>query len=278
MSLASHTAKRPRMDSTVSAEAARETVAAATTTIAAAAAAAEAPPSPLPEQDKQQIKEWIDLLPIDTVKIILGVAALQDPAVADSIRMNVEAVRQLERTRRISFDHFSKQAWHLLNRRGGGSREYEAGLDAATDIGAMFREILGSTSAHSSYETKFSAVETMRKMFKSTLLSSTHAASVARRNAEGWDGDFARALALFGYEEMETLVWSDDGEWLRKVEEVAALAARYGLFEGLAASLADLLRFRDEGEDSDEESDEDEYGGDEDGLGDEADDEEDSFD
>jgi len=75
-------------------------------------------------------------------------------------------------TRIINFDHNSDSVWHeLLQGRGlTGSRQYDLGGDVVASIAGTTTKILERTPAHASFETKKSALETLRKMGKSIAL------------------------------------------------------------------------------------------------------------
>jgi len=77
-----------------------------------------------------------------------------------------------ESTQIINFDHYSESVWHkLLQGRGlTGSRQDDLGGDVGASIAGTTAKILERTPAHASFETKKSALETLRKMGKSIAL------------------------------------------------------------------------------------------------------------
>lgn len=77
-----------------------------------------------------------------------------------------------ESTKIINFDHYSKSVWHKLLQGGGltGSRQYDLGGDVSASIAGTIVKILEPTPAHASFETKKSALETLRKLGKSIAL------------------------------------------------------------------------------------------------------------
>ncbi|KAJ8119647.1 hypothetical protein O1611_g10562 [Lasiodiplodia mahajangana] len=92
---------------------------------------------------------------------------------------------QIVQARVINFDSYSKEAWHILNTssytEGSGSKQFEASFDARSDVVACINSIGDETHPQSSYGTKLSAIETLRKIAKTILLAEDTLGSEVRK-------------------------------------------------------------------------------------------------
>ncbi|KAK3314595.1 hypothetical protein B0H66DRAFT_563204 [Apodospora peruviana] len=87
-----------------------------------------------------------------------------------------EEEKEKPTARVINFDHLSKSVWHTLNTSWytqlSSSKQYEASLDAYNDVTKCIESIRKKTPpTTSAYGTKLSALETLRKIAKTVLLS-----------------------------------------------------------------------------------------------------------
>lgn len=164
---------------------------------------------------------------------LLLAAATAHPNVAALVARTHAQHLSREAAAVISFDHYSKSAWHELNPPGrmSGTAEYEASFDAATDIEGMLDAIVDRTKQHSSYGTKFNAIETFRKIFKSLLLSTGIIPKEVRNSCYGWGDKLVCVLQTFDQGELEWI--GGDTEWMGKFREVAGLARSYCIEESL---------------------------------------------
>ncbi|KAK0735498.1 hypothetical protein B0T21DRAFT_393525 [Apiosordaria backusii] len=132
--------------------------------------------------------------------------------------------------------------------------------------------IVANVKPPSNFETKFSAVETVRKIFKSVLMANGMVGHEVRKDAWGWEDRMVGLLGMFTEEELVKLChWEMPGEngtvtWVEKLEELKRLADGYGIFEGLGEALEYLEGEGDEEEGEDEEGEEEEEGDDEGGV------------
>lgn len=79
-----------------------------------------------------------------------------------------------EQARIISFDSYSKTAWHAINTkysRLSGSKQYERSWDVTEEVMGCVGAIRNQVKASSSFGTKLNALETLRKIAKTILLS-----------------------------------------------------------------------------------------------------------
>ncbi|KAF2872298.1 hypothetical protein BDV95DRAFT_569443 [Massariosphaeria phaeospora] len=226
---------------------------------------------PVPNHD---LLECVDALYADKdgeeLKTILLEIGYLQPAVAVRLRLAYEKIVQRERARVQSFDFHSKEIWHILNRKYAslsGSKAYNISGEVLHDITETIQGISDQAGAlHSSFGTKQSGLETLRKIGKTICLGSN-------------DTLGHEVLKMFGQGEtaledaMESIVqtMSDDerlkmcdvndgrSTFLDKMEELRELADDHCVFEGLAGVIAELAGDEyemDEEEDDEEDDDE----------------------
>ncbi|KAI8625027.1 hypothetical protein F5Y19DRAFT_280159 [Xylariaceae sp. FL1651] len=135
------------------------------------------PPSQLPPPPiaRPSYEYLISQLDDQTVRHMLASLAVTSPYAQAAITSAYEKKMRVFRESVIDFDSYSKDAWHVLNTsaytRGRGSRQFEAAADAFSEVSACVEAIGQQTHPMSSYETKLSAVTTLRKIAKTVLLA-----------------------------------------------------------------------------------------------------------
>ncbi|KAK1775416.1 hypothetical protein QBC45DRAFT_422273 [Copromyces sp. CBS 386.78] len=180
-------------------------------------------------------------LPAASTNSLLAYAATRDPYIASILQHQYDLQVARERARVISFDHYSREAWHLLNTkyaRLSGSRAYELGMDVADDIGNMFEAMVKTIHQSGgadgcSFGTKKSAAETMRKIMKSVCLAPSGEISHEVRNSyqtTAMEEKLFEVMEMFDEEELARL---DAEGWTEKIREVEKLAKGYVMFENL---------------------------------------------
>lgn len=226
--------------------------------------AVERVPAPLTPQQTEALKSKVDALPVATLQAIIlaHASSQQKETLLEAVERTHQALIERERNRVINFDHFSKEAWYLLYKkyaRLSGSREYEATFEVAASIEQMIGDINSQTTENSSFGTKLSAVETLRKIFKSTLLEEGQMGKQVLQNCYGWDDKFVDVLALFTRTELDRLCAWDDGRgpWIEKLQEVRDLAESRCVLERLGEAV-DLVSGEPEEDENDDCEDEDE--------------------
>ncbi|KAK6081015.1 hypothetical protein SCUP515_03157 [Seiridium cupressi] len=204
---AANPTKRPRVDSLQSSESALERVEPGALPAQQAPAHLARPLLPTPAE----ISSWIETLTAEEVKSLLHSAATND------------------------------------SNYGCGSRDYDASFDVESSIDDMFCDMVSQTHVHSSYGTKFSCIETMRKIFRSVLLSQSQMADEVLRTNPSWDAHFLEALGKFHVEDMERLARDEGGAWVEKLKEVMESGGSC-YFESLQTALDELLEMQGQGQ------------------------------
>ncbi|KAI1197619.1 hypothetical protein F5X97DRAFT_333874 [Nemania serpens] len=127
----------------------------------------------------------ISRLDDNTVRLILTRLASVSPSAQSIIVSSFQQQAQMMRERVINFDEYSRSAWNILNTseytEGSGSNQFEASFEARSDVVACIEAIGKETHAESSYGTKLSALETLRKIAKTILLADDTLGSEVRK-------------------------------------------------------------------------------------------------
>ena len=163
----------------------------------------------------------------------------------------------------IDFNHYSRSAWHeLQHETSSGSRDYEASFDISSAIEDMLDAIVAKTKPHSPYATKFSAVETFRKIYKSLLLSHGVVPHEVRKSCYGWGDKFLAVVGTFDEGGLERLRNQGNGEWMGKLDEIADLANDYCIDDSLGVPEArDIITGEAEVDEEDEEEEDEDWEG-----------------
>ncbi|RYC61651.1 hypothetical protein CHU98_g4569 [Xylaria longipes] len=132
-------------------------------------------PQPQPQPQPNYYPYMISQLEDGALRHMLNSLAMTSPSVRNAITVHYQ---QLMRTRRsvvLDFDGYSKEAWHVLNTssytEGSGSKQYNSSWEAKSEVCDCITAIGEQTRAESSYGTKLSALETLRKIARTVLLA-----------------------------------------------------------------------------------------------------------
>ncbi|KAI0204098.1 hypothetical protein F4808DRAFT_368797 [Astrocystis sublimbata] len=129
-------------------------------------------PDPIQQLDYGQL---ISQLGDKTLRDIITSLAASSPLVQDAIKSRHDQLVQARRTRVLNFDCYSKSAWHTLNTSSytklSGTQQWDASFEATSELEECVRAIGEMTFDESSYGTKLSALETLRKIAKTVLLA-----------------------------------------------------------------------------------------------------------
>ncbi|KAB5515456.1 hypothetical protein GE09DRAFT_577820 [Coniochaeta sp. 2T2.1] len=168
--------------------------------------------------------------------------------------------------RPLDFSHHYDNAhdeMYVNHERLRESQKWEAAFDVASDIEGSLKAIAAQTKAHSPYETKFSAIDTIRAIF--ALLDSVgEIPKVVGQNIYGWGDYLMSVLGTFGEDELDQLYEEKDarakegGRWIDLFGEMVDLTDDYGLTDDLRTGEAwELLIGGEQEEWGGEEQDED---------------------
>ena len=177
-----------------------------------------------------------DLAP-STIANLLIVAAKAYPEVATLIQNETDRLAAIQRAKVIDFDHLSKSAWKTLNvdyARLKGSHAYDTSGEASQNIEACFESIERRCPEYANFETRKSALETLRKIAKSICLSSGIVPHEVKKDYQ-YGGSLVPvvlkiAKSLTGEEIEKLRPWCSD-----KLVELQGIATSNGIFEDLAS-------------------------------------------
>ena len=179
-----------------------------------------------------------------TVRKLLLRAAMCSKPVATELVAQRDAILEAESTQVIDFDRYSEEVWHQLQRGKGqrSSRQFELGLEASVTVVDIIKTIRQQTPAHSSFGTKKSALETLRKIGKSLVLQeyTSFRREVMKAMQEGDPLGTAMLGIVDEMSEEEADEMCGEEEWIDKVKELIELADGYCLYERLNDVLGSL--------------------------------------
>lgn len=163
--------------------------------------------------------------------------------VFDQLTAHLEAKQRAAAERVIDFDDLSREAWRELNithAKKRSSVQFHVAMDVAYTIDEMFKDMAKEALPHASYGTKRNAVETMRKIFKSILLSEgSELRKVVFQNVNGLPKIMKTVLEGFNEDQLYMLVNQEfEGKWLDKLRELIRYSESYGTLEDLQDILA----------------------------------------
>lgn len=225
--------------------------------------------TPLPQHSTAGLDSMLAAMSNTSHLSLITEAATRHADIMATVKAQYESQLAREAARVISFDRFSKEAWHELNTKYGripGSKEYDIAYDVADRIGKMLQRIAHETMAHSSFGTKLSAIETIRKIYKSVLVANGTLGHYVHQNLSGWGDSLISVAETFSDDELDRLyetVIGDNALWLDKFEEVANLAKEHCVQEELMIedAIAIIKGEEDEDDEDDKEGDGDEHEG-----------------
>lgn len=243
------------------------------------------------EEQKEEEEECVDIAAkLETIPapilhgLIARIVSLEPTGtLAQMIDWTYDDIIYRERTRVINFDYHSRNAWHVLNKKyarragyagAGYYHESDAAEEAESAVENMLDDIVARTTTQSSFGTKVSAIETMRKILKSTcLVEGVIGHELRSAGRVDWGVQFVEVLDCFTAAELVRLRdWNDGrGPWIDKLIELRDLANGYCIFEELGEA---THRVRGEEETEEEED----QGGEDEDIEDQGSEDEDSED
>lgn len=172
----------------------------------------------IPFKSPDEYRRIIATFDESTLRDLLLTAATNSSQVAAQVVARRNEIVNTETTRAIDFDHFSKSVWHAMAQGEGssGSRQHDLGLEVSVTIEETIAKIKRQTPSHSSFDTKKSALLTLRKIAKTIVLSGNDRMGHEVINQLHQDGeplDKAMQYIVDGMSEDEKDKMRSDGEW-----------------------------------------------------------------
>lgn len=202
-----------------------------------------------------KLSKLIGTLDEKTVRNILLVAAQESPRVSSLIEL--ESSKLINDAKTLDFGQHSKSVWRTLNvgyTKGiKDSRQFEMSGDAYQEVVTKIEDIRDRCPVHASYVTKYSALETLRKIGKIIIMSGDSTLGSEVRKSFSSDSIIEKTMQgiVKGMttEERQDMVREPQGEmiWIDKLKDLEDLAAEYCVFEGLAGV---ILLFEGKGNDN----------------------------
>lgn len=192
----------------------------------------------------------------ETLRSLLITLASGDPSNLARATLMDTYTNHINHTRAqvLDFDYHSKSVWHTLNRsyytKLSSSKQYEAAFDVFEEIKASIETIASKTKKESSHATKLSALETLRKIAKTILLSDGDCLGSEVRKS--FQSDTCLEDAMLGilesmtddeiYEAGENISEIGKPSLLYKVEWVESEVKGYCVFESMGDVVAAFER------------------------------------
>ncbi|KAF2968344.1 hypothetical protein GQX73_g5226 [Xylaria multiplex] len=105
---------------------------------------------------------------------------------------------RIQQQRVVNFDHFAVAAWHLLNTssytRLSSSKQFEMSSEVLSELRGCIESVSQETPNESSYGTKLNALEALRKIAKTILLSAGSTLSQEIRKEFQWESCLGDAM------------------------------------------------------------------------------------
>ncbi|KAL8964330.1 MAG: hypothetical protein Q9183_004526 [Haloplaca sp. 2 TL-2023] len=196
-----------------------------------------------------------------TVFNLLLAAAQEFPSVAALVEAEYARLAKIENEKTIDFSQHSKSVWRILNveyvKGIKSSRQFEMSQDAFLEVIDKISDIENRCPQHASYGTKFNALESLRKIGKVICMSDS--SELMREVRKSFSSDTSLEdtmmdiLNTMNQEQWERFLNEDvdDVAWTERLEELADMAADWGIFEGLKA-VVELLSNDDDPDDDDD--------------------------
>ncbi|KAF1960077.1 hypothetical protein CC80DRAFT_489303 [Byssothecium circinans] len=183
--------------------------------------------------------------------------AISDTHTATYVSQNYVNLLAREQARVIDFDHYSKDVWHKLNsdyEHLSGSKAYDISWDVQSAIVARINKI-GSKAGneHTSFGTKRSGLETLRKIGKTICLSSNDTLGHEVQKQFGHETSLEDAMytivEAMSEEQRERMCEVHDGRstFLEELVELKGLDGSHCVFEGLEGVISLLTGEEEDG-------------------------------
>jgi hypothetical protein len=223
-----------------------------------------------PQEQTEDASELIQQLGASEISQLLTQAAQAHPDVMSMLTNAVQAIRERERNRVISFDHYSKSIWREINvayksMRGGA--QYDKSFEVANDTLETIETIKERCGPNVSPGTRLNGLSVLRKIGKKIAVSCGDV--IAHEVQKQFQGNPALENAMYHIlesmqePEVQSIKDGTDPENLYvKLEELHELGESYSIFE----TMEDVLNFiadpeGEYAEDYEGDEDEDEDGG-----------------
>lgn len=194
------------------------------------------------------LQKAINALDTELIRRLLFTAAQSNPHIASLAQSHYAALLQKEQARVIDFDHYSKSVWKEINithKRLGGSRQYDAAGGVIDYTCDCIRSIGRLAKRESSFGTKRSALETLRKIGKTIALSGMDVVGreviKAFQYEDVLEKTMGRIVRRMAEEEKVMMRGVEDGGFMEKLGELVDLAKGHCIMGGLK----DVMRLLD---------------------------------
>lgn len=191
----------------------------------------------IPDYD---VRTAFEALPQSDLVDCLVKLAANNPAMARWARNRYHSILEKERAKVINFDCHAQTVWYILNEKYSsmsGSKQYDMAGDAESEIDTLIDGISSQVKGSSSWGTKVSAIETLRKIIQFVCLSYDTLGHEVRKDYSGPNaatGAMIQVLGCLTEVEREGMCAVDDGtgDLLSRMESLAGLCREHCIGTG----------------------------------------------
>ncbi|KAK8054250.1 hypothetical protein PG996_013551 [Apiospora saccharicola] len=188
---------------------------------------------------QQQLDADLRSLPDAVAKRLLIQYATALPSLAQAIMDKSHELRQDEAETSRDYEHYYRRTYYLINdkylRLESSEQAIVAG-DVGVEIEKMLKTMKAEIQPHSSFDSKYSALETMLQIFEVLLESTDGLAADVREDNNGWDGLFLQVLSCLTCDELQRLAshqysTSEYDKWFNRLTSFIQMAIGRGFVD-----------------------------------------------
>ena len=192
----------------------------------------------IPSKSSDEYRKVIATFDERTLRDLLLFAAQKSSQIAAQIIARRDDISEADRPGAIEVDHFSKSEGLGVVQEGdpSGSRQYQLGLEVSITIEETIAKTKEQTSCHTAFDTKKSALVTLRKIAKTACLGGNDRMGHECKNQLCQDdGPLDKAMhdIVDGIGEDERDRMRNEQEWVDKVKDLVALGRNDDIHETL---------------------------------------------
>ncbi|KAK8115517.1 hypothetical protein PG984_012019 [Apiospora sp. TS-2023a] len=219
-------------------------------------------------EGQQQIDVDLESMSDELAKQLLVQYAHIIPTLGQVILDKSHELRLKETRTRRSYRSFVRETDYLINkkhRRLRCSQQFEIAGEVQGEIEEMLRTMTTEVQTYSTFESKYSALESMLQIFETVMGSGSELGSEVQKDCFEWDGLFMELFGVLTPEDRARLTYdqcsaSRSDTWLDRLTGFVEVAESYCFMEGVGQACDILKGEMEEQQNEDEDEDEDDEG------------------
>lgn len=194
------------------------------------------------------LQALLDSFSDEELRGLLLIAAQRDGLFVNEIRATHANKLQAELQRDIDFSHYSNEISSEIfdYDETSGSRAYEVAFEVKYSVEEKIEKLRDSVKPHSSFGTKQSALETLRKICNTICTCGDYGGTLPHEVQKSFqysdilENSMLKILSLMTLEERQRMASDNGGECLTKLRELLELGERYCMLNKVP-NIIDLL-------------------------------------